>query len=384
MTNSSATRRGPLHGVRIVDLSSVIIGPYATQVMADFGADVIKIKSPDRDIMRFVAKHDDRGTGPIHLTLNRGKSLMALDLKKPEELGVVKKLIARADAFVHAMRPKAIAPLESARAIKKDIVYCGAYGAAANGPYGDDPAYDDMTQGLCGTADLGARLADEPRFFPTVIADKVCGLTLAYSLLVALMHRQHTSKGQQVEVPMFDSMVQFLMVEHRTLGPNEEIGYASVLSQLRKPHRPLDGYVSAPPYHDKNWRDFFMLVERPDLANDARFISHNTRTQNYEVLYGLLGTLIAELSARESCARRTFPSRRYTNSTMCLTTPLTASGLVRIGGTSRRRLHHGHSLTHRFFGHAREHGQARWRRRCRLQADTRERRIYKCRNRAID
>ena len=301
MTNTSATRRGPLHGIRIIDLTAVIMGPYATQVMADFGAEVIKIESPNGDIMRFVGKHGERGMGPIHLTLNRGKSLVALDLKEPEALGVIKKLIESADAFVHAMRPKAIERLGlgygAVCEIKKDIVYCGAYGAAADGPYGDDPAYDDLIQGLCGIADLGARLAGEPRFFPTVIADKVCGLTLAYSLLAALMHRQRTGEGQQVEVPMFESMVQFLMVEHlgdRTFGPNEEVGYARVLSQLRKPHRTLDGYVCALPYHDKNWRDFFLLVERPDLANDPRFTSHNARSRNYQALYGLLGELMAE------------------------------------------------------------------------------------------
>src|ERR1700733_11896944 len=133
MTNESQARRGPLHGIRILDLTAVIMGPYATQVMADFGAEVIKIEAPDGDIMRFVGKHGDRGMGPIHLTLNRGKSLVALDLKKPEARGVIKKLIESADAFVHAMRPKAIERLglgyESVRAIKKDIVYCGAYGA---------------------------------------------------------------------------------------------------------------------------------------------------------------------------------------------------------------------------------------------------------------
>src|SRR5258708_28552020 len=251
--------------------------------------------------MRFVGEAGDRGMGPIHLILNRGKTLLALDLKKPAALEVLKKLIASADAFVHAMRPKAIQRLglgyEAVRAIKPDIVYCGAYGAAADGPYGDDPAYDDLIQGLCGIADLGARLAGEPRFFPTLIVDKVCGLTLAYALLAALMHRQRTGEGQQVEVPMFESMVQFLMIEHlgdRTFGPDEEMGYARVLSQLRKPHRTVDGYVCALPYNDKNWRDFFLIVDRSDLANDSRFTSHNARSQNYEVLYGLLGKLIGE------------------------------------------------------------------------------------------
>ena len=202
------------------------------------------------------------------------------------------RLIRGADVFVHAMRPKAIERLgfgyESVLAVKKDIVYCGAYGYGADGPYADDPAYDDLIQGLCGITDLASHMVGEPRFFPTVIADKVCGLTLAYSVLAALLHRQRTGEGQQVEVPMLESMVQFVMIEHlgdRTFGPDEDVGYARVLSQLRKPHRTVDGYVCALPYHDKNWRNFFLIVERPDLVTDSRFSSHNARSQNYEVLY---------------------------------------------------------------------------------------------------
>jgi crotonobetainyl-CoA:carnitine CoA-transferase CaiB-like acyl-CoA transferase len=239
--------------------------------------------------------------GPIHMTLNRGKDLVTLDLKKPAARDVLMTLVRGADAFVHAMRPKAIERLgfgyHSVRAVKSDIVYCGAYGYGAGGPYSDDPAYDDLIQGLSGMSDLASHMVGEPRFFPTLIADKVCGLTLAYALLAALLHRQRTGEGQQVEVPMLESMVQFNMVEHlgdRTFGPDEPIGYARALSQLRRPHRTLDGYVCALPYHDKNWRDFFLIVDRPDLASDTRFASHNARSANYEVLYKMLGDFIAE------------------------------------------------------------------------------------------
>lgn len=300
MSDVSKTKHGPLKGIRIVDLTAVIMGPYAMQVMADFGAEVIKIESPEGDIMRHVGKNGDRAMGPIHLTLNRGKRLVALDLKKPEARDVLTKIVESADAFVHAMRPKAIARLgldyARVKGIRPDIVYCGAYGYAADGPYGDEPAYDDLIQGLCGISDIASQLAGEPRFFPTVIADKVCGLTLAYSLLAALLHRQKTGEGQQIEVPMFETMVQFLMIEHlgdRTFGPSEEIGYARVLSQLRKPHRTLDGFVCALPYNDRNWRDFFAIVDRPDLAEDSRFSSQSARSNNYEVLYSLLGEILA-------------------------------------------------------------------------------------------
>jgi crotonobetainyl-CoA:carnitine CoA-transferase CaiB-like acyl-CoA transferase len=300
MTETTPVRGGPLQGIRIVDLTAVIMGPYATQIMADMGAEVIKVESPDGDIMRYVGRHGDHGMGPIHLNLNRGKNLVTLDLKKQEARDVLMRLIGGADAFVHAMRPQAIERLgfgyEQVRAVKNDIVYCGAYGFAADGPYGDDPAYDDLIQGLCGIADLASHMVGEPRFFPTLIADKVCGLTLAYALLAALLHRQRTGEGQQVEVPMFESMVQFVMIEHlgdRTFGPDGPMGYARVLSQLRRPHRTQDGYVCALPYHDKNWRDFFLIVERPDLAADERFSSHNARSRNYEVLYKMLGDFIA-------------------------------------------------------------------------------------------
>ncbi|WP_425994800.1 CaiB/BaiF CoA transferase family protein [Afipia sp. DC4300-2b1] len=300
MSIASKTKHGPLQGIRIVDLTAVIMGPYAMQVMADFGAEVIKIESPEGDIMRHVGKNGDRAMGPIHLTLNRGKRHVALDLKKPEARDVLAKIIGSADAFVHAMRPKAIERLgldyASVKKIKGDIVYCGAYGYTADGPYGDEPAYDDLIQELCGIADIASQLAGEPRFFPTVIADKVCGLTLAYALLAALLHKQRTGEGQQIEVPMFETMVQFLMVEHLgdcTFGRNEEIGYARVLSQLRKPHRTTDGYVCALPYNDKNWRDFFRIVDRADLAADPRFSSQSARSKNYEVLYSLLGEILA-------------------------------------------------------------------------------------------
>lgn len=156
MSNASKNKHGPLQGIRIVDLTAVIMGPYAMQVMADFGAEVIKIESPEGDIMRHVGKNGDRAMDPIHLTLNRGKRLIALDLKKPEAREVLTKIVGSADAFVHAMRPKAIERLgldyASVKKVKPDIVYCGAYGYAANGPYGDEPAYGDMIQGLCGIA----------------------------------------------------------------------------------------------------------------------------------------------------------------------------------------------------------------------------------------
>lgn len=301
MTTAAPTPGGPLEGIRIVDMTATVMGPYAMQIMADMGADIIKIETPAGDIMRYVGKNGARGMSAIHVNINRGKSLLSLDLKHQEARDIVRRLIIGADVFVHAMRPKAIERLgfgyEAVRALKSDIVYCGAYGFGAGGPYGDLPAYDDLIQGLSGLADMAKHLAGEPRFIPALFADKVCGLTLAYALLGAMMHRQRTGEGQKVEVPMLESMVQFNMVEHlgdRTFGEKEPYGYARALSQLRRPHRTLDGYVCALPYHDKNWRDFFTIVNRPDLAIDPRFSSQAARSLNYEVLYTMLGQFLAK------------------------------------------------------------------------------------------
>lgn len=291
----TTTKTGPLAGLRIVDLTAVVMGPYAMQIMADYGADVIKIESPDGDIMRYAHKNGDRGMGPVHLALNRGKRLVTLDLKKPEARDVLMKIVSSADAFVHAMRPQAIEKLgfgyEAVAKVKPDIVYCGAYGFAADGPYGDQPAYDDMIQGICGIADIASHMVGEPRFFPTIVADKVSGLTIAHALLAALLHKQRTGEGQKVEVPMFETMVSFLMVEHlcdRTFGREFSPGYSRVLSQVRRPHKTSDGYIGVLPYNDKHWRLFFAAVGHPELADDPRFSTYFARSANYNDLYGTL------------------------------------------------------------------------------------------------
>jgi crotonobetainyl-CoA:carnitine CoA-transferase CaiB-like acyl-CoA transferase len=300
MTQTAAPD-GPLKGLKIIDLTAVVFGPYATQILSDFGADVTKVESPAGDIMRFVGKHGDKGMGPIHLNVNRGKKIITLDLKKPEGLAVLHDLIRDADVLVHTMRPAAAARLkigyEDLRAINPSLIYCGAYGYSAEGPYAAKPAYDDVIQGYSGYAALAGRLAGQPMFFPTIINDKICALVLTYSILAAAYHRQATGEGQSVEVPMFESSVQFMLVEHlgdRTFGPDEPPGYARVLSQHRKPHKTKDGYLCVLPYHDKNWADFFRIVERPDLIEDPRFCSHAARSANYEVLYTMLSDFVAE------------------------------------------------------------------------------------------
>jgi crotonobetainyl-CoA:carnitine CoA-transferase CaiB-like acyl-CoA transferase len=292
---------GPLTGYKILDLTSVVMGPYATQNLGDLGADVIKVESPDGDIMRHMGAAKRPAMGPIHWALNRNKRSLVLDLKKPAAREALLRLARNADVFVHSMRPDAIERLGlgyvALKAVRSDIVYCGAYGYGKSGPYALEPAYDDMIQGMCGVAALNEQLAGEPRFTPTIIGDKVSGLFITYSVMAALLHRARTGEGQSIEVPMFESMVSFLLAEHmweRTFDREHgAVGYPRVMSQLRKPHRTTDGYVCVLPYTDRNWKDFFQLAERPDLAADPRYFSATSRSSNYEPLYAELGKIVA-------------------------------------------------------------------------------------------
>ncbi|CCH07555.1 CaiB/BaiF CoA transferase family protein [Achromobacter xylosoxidans] len=298
---------GPLSQIKIVDLTSVVMGPYATQIFGDMGADVIKVESPDGDIMRHMGVGRSHAMGPIHLSVNRNKRSLMLDLRKPEARAALLRVVATADVFVHAMRPAAIERLglgyAQIKEINPGIVYCGAYGFGEGGPYADDPAYDDMIQGVSGLCSINTHLAGEPRFTPTIIGDKVAGLTIAYSVLAALFHKLRAGEGQSIEVPMFESLASFMLIEHqweRAFDPqNGKAGYPRVLSQLRKPHRTKDGYLCVLPYTDKNWKDFFQLVGRDDLAQDPRYDTPNHRSQNYETLYKILGEIMTERTSQE-------------------------------------------------------------------------------------
>lgn len=292
---------GPLKGFKVVDLTTVVMGPYSTQILADMGADVIKVEAPGGDIMRHMGSATRPAMGPIHLAVNRNKRSLLLDLRQQSARDALLRVIALADVFVHSMRPDAIERLgldyDSVRAVRPDVIYCAAYGYGKAGPYALEPAYDDMIQGMCGMASLNRHLAGEPRFTPTILADKVAGLTIVYSVLAALLHRSRTGEGQFLEVPMFETLVSFMMVEHlwekSTDAEHGAAGYPRVLSQLRKPHRTTDGYICMLPYTDRNWQDFFRLAARPELAAEARYATAASRSENYETLYAILGEIIA-------------------------------------------------------------------------------------------
>ncbi len=238
--------RAMLEGIRIVDLSSVVFGPYATQMLADMGAEVIKVEPKGGETSRFIGKHaKNRGMGSLHMTLNRGKRSIELDLKSEEDAALMRKLLKTADIFIHNVRGKAIKKLgfdyEQVRGLKPDIIYVHCTGFGQNGPYRDLQAYDDVIQAATGVATLLPR-ADgnpRPRYFPSLIADKVAGHYGAQAMLAALIHKLRTGEGQLVEVPMFVAFATFNLTEHMQGAtfdpPNGSFGYHRQLDPGRQP-----------------------------------------------------------------------------------------------------------------------------------------------------
>lgn len=309
MTIDDNARPGILSGYRIIDLSTVVLGPFATQMLGDLGADVIKVEPPEGDVMRHAGPQRTPGMGPIYLTINRNKRAMTLDLRKAAAKQVLHRLIATADAFFHNVRAAGMARLgfdyESVRAIRPDIVYVHAVGYGSDGPYAGRPAYDDLVQAASGLASMLPRQdgSGAPRYFPGLIADKTTGLYAANALLAGLLHRERTGKGQFIEVPMMECMVSFTMAEnlygHTFVPPMGPTAYTRSIAPERRPHRTADGYIAVMPYSDANWAAFFRIGGRPELAEDPRFASYRARTEHIGALYGVLGEMTATRATDE-------------------------------------------------------------------------------------
>jgi crotonobetainyl-CoA:carnitine CoA-transferase CaiB-like acyl-CoA transferase len=299
---------GPLSGIRVLDLTSVVNGAYGTQILADQGADVIKLEDPGSgrgdggDIMRWAGHPPEgspRGMGPIFLTINRNKRSVLLDLSKPGAKRALKRLIASCDVFATSVRYKGLERLglayEDVAAIKPDIVYAHAAGYGSDGPYAGEPAYDDLIQSASGLADVLPRTDGNPtpRILPTLVADKVSGLFLAQAVTAALLHRARTGEGQFVEVPMLECVTSFLLVEHlydQTYQPaTGQWGYVRVVNPNRKPFPTKDGYIGLLPYTDKQWDQFFEVAGYGEtIAKDPRFSDYFTRMKHISELYALV------------------------------------------------------------------------------------------------
>src|SRR4051812_10952629 len=291
---------GPLDGITILDLTTVLMGPYATQILADMGARVIKVESPEGDIVRQLGPGRTPGMGGMFLNANRGKRSIVIDLKIPAGRDALLRLAAKANAIVYNVRPQAMARLgldyEALATANPSIVYVGLFGYGQSGPYAAKPAYDDLIQGASGVATLLAAAGDgTPRYVPITMADRVVGLMAVNAIMGGLMHQQRTGTGQRIDVPMFESMTEFVLINH--LGgltydpPLDHGGYARLLSRHRRPYRTSDGYICALIYNDKQWRSFADSIGQPELLDDPRFGSHAARHTHIDAIYEEVGRI---------------------------------------------------------------------------------------------
>lgn len=300
---------GPLNGVRILDLTSVLVGPYATQILGDLGADVLKVESPAGDNVRGIGPMRHPGMGAIFLHANRSKRSIVLDLKAPDGRQALLDLARNADVLIHNVRPRAMARLglsyDDLAAVNPSIIYAAVTGFGQDGPYAEKPAYDDLIQGAAAIPTLIADSSGgDPRYVPATMADRTVGLHAVYAVAAALFHRERTGEGQEIEIPMFEAMTEFVLGDHMggmtfepPLGPT---GYPRLLARHRRPYRTSDGHICVVIYNDKQWRNFFTLIGREgELNSDPRFADIGSRTRHINELYGLVADAIATRSTAD-------------------------------------------------------------------------------------
>ena len=299
---------GPLQGIKVVDMTTVLMGPYATQMLGDYGADVIKVESIDGDVTRLIGPTRHSGMGPVFLNTNRSKRSICLDLKKPTGREVVLRLIKSADVLVYNVRPQAMARLnlgyDVVAEINPRLIYAGVFGFGQDGPYAAKPAYDDLIQGATGLPSLMAQTSDGmPRYVPNALVDRIVGLTAVGAICASLVHRDRTGRGQRVDIPMFETMASFVLGDH--MGgltyepPLDKGGYPRHLSRDRRPYKTSDGYISVIVYNDKQWESFFKATGRDDLRGDPRFANFAGRAANIDFVYGELARVFETRSTAE-------------------------------------------------------------------------------------
>lgn len=305
LNDTTTAPYGPLAGLRVIDLTSVVFGPYATQIMADMGAEVIKVEPPEGDNTRWITTGPVPGMGGIYVNVNRGKRGIVLDLRQDADRESLRRLIASADVFIHSMRGSAIRKLgfdyEAVRAIRPDIVYTNCYGYSRRGPEADKPAYDDTIQAECGIPHVQGLMNGEPGYVATIMADKVAGLHALYATMMALFHRERTGEGQEVEVTMFEAMSSFMLVEHANgamfTPPTTPAHYHRAVEPNRRPYRTKDGHVAALVYNDKHWNAFVAAVNPPWAGEE--FSTLAKRAAQIGRVYGLLGETFLTRTTQE-------------------------------------------------------------------------------------
>lgn len=317
---------GPLSGVRVVDLSRVVMGPFATQVLADQGADVVMIEAAGGDTNRVMGPGPAPEFSGVALNLLRNKRSVSLDLKDADQAAQVRSLVERADVVVATMLPGTLARLgldyTSVRAINPEVVYCQAQGWAIGSGDEDLPAYDDIIQAAVGVGDMMDRVGSEPALLPTILADKVCGLAIAQAVTAALFHKARTGKGQHVEVPMVQAMTAFMLAEHGAgaipepptpQGDLPATGYPRVMTPERRPQRTKDGWIQILPYHPAHFLKIFVDVGETQLLDDPRFSSLAEAIKHAAELYPLFRAIVPRRTTQEwldFCRRESIPAVR--------------------------------------------------------------------------
>ncbi len=298
---------GLLDGVRVIDLTTVVLGPMATGMLGDLGADVIKVEPPGGDLFRASSPSRNPGMGAPFMNVNRNKRSICLDLKAKEGLEVLRRLVDGADVLVHNMRPKSVARLgigaDALHDLNPRLVHCAAVGYGSDGPYADEPAYDDVMQARVGLASLLSGDDGRPRLAPTIIADKVVGLYVTQAILAALYARERTDRGATIEVPMYESLASFILAEHmggRSFDPPVgDAGYNRLLNRYRRPHQTADGFIVLMPYSTRHWRALFELLGRDDWLAKEWVTDPEQRTRRVDELYRFLGEITPDRTTGE-------------------------------------------------------------------------------------
>ncbi len=291
-------RDGPLKGIRLLDLTSVVMGPFATQILADLGADVIKVESPSGDTTRNMGPARNKGMGANFIHLNRNKRSVVLDLKTPEGRDACLEIAKTVDVFLFNLRPQAMERLglsfEAVKEVNPRIVYVGSYGFSNAGPYAGKPAYDDLIQGMTGVASLYSQHTNTPpRYVPLTMADRMVGLHVGIACLAGVIESRSTGEGQFIEIPMFEAMAQCVLSDHfggETFVPAlGEMGYSRLLAEARKPYLAADGYICALIHTDKHWHSFLELTGNLSLLHEGSiFQSIASRGKHVAQVYGFV------------------------------------------------------------------------------------------------
>lgn len=300
---------GPLKGVRVLDMTTVLMGPYASQMLGDMGADVIKVESPQGDLVRDLGPMQHAKMGALFLHINRSKRAIVLDVKKPAGLEALLRLVASADVLLYNIRPQSMERLglgyDAVANVNPSILYVGTFGFGQDGPYAAKPAFDDLIQGAIGLPSLIKQAgSDVPRYVPANIVDRTVGLFAVSTLCAALYHREKTGHGQRIDIPMFETMVSHLLSDHfcgatfdPPLGP---AGYARLLAAERRPYKTRDGFVCAVIYNDKQWAAFYKAIGQScDIENDPRFASLDARNRHIDQLQQMVAGIFVERTTGE-------------------------------------------------------------------------------------